>query len=242
MKSLSKILKSSQVIIDENLYEFTPSNISNKDLENYSSDNKDDTVNEIEVYRKKIIDKAKEEAEDIIRGALEKSTNIMEQARKEAYEIGKKEGFQEGKRLADSIIQEALNIKNEVIQTKQNLIKDLEEEIIELVIKTIEKILNKKIEEDYEILFNIIDTGLKKCAFTDNLTLRISPEDYDLAISSKDKILALSENIEDIVIKQDKSLHKGSCIIDTSSGSIDSSIWTQFNQVKEIFEELLKNE
>lgn len=146
------------------------------------------------------------------------------------------------KKQAESLITEALNIKEAVLKSKKQLLKDIEEDVISLVIDTVEKILNKKVEEDYETIYNLIQLGLEKCAFTENLILRVSPEDYDFVISIKDKILALSENISDIQIKQDKSLRKGSCIIDTSSGSIDSSIWTQFNHVKEIFEELLRGE
>lgn len=190
----------------------------------------------------KKIKEAKEEAEKIIGEAYEKSKNIMQQAQRDGYEKGKELGFEEGKKQAESLITEALNIKEAVLKSKKQLLKDIEEDVISLVIDTVEKILNKKVEEDYETIYNLIQLGLEKCAFTENLILRVSPEDYDFVISIKDKILALSENISDIQIKQDKSLRKGSCIIDTSSGSIDSSIWTQFNHVKEIFEELLRGE
>lgn len=119
---------------------------------------------------------------------------------------------------------------------------ELENEVVSLTVNTVEKILNRKVDEEHDVILSLIHLGLEKCAYTEDLALRVSPDDYDFAISIKDKILVLSQNINDIAIKQDRFLTKGSCILDSASGSIDSSIWTQFNQVKEMFEELLKSE
>ncbi|MDK2917385.1 MAG: flagellar assembly protein FliH [Candidatus Petromonas sp.] len=246
---MSRILKSSQVVIDKDKFILSSRILTDKknkkiDDGNNKKEFHETKAKELEVEKKvqKKIKEAKEEAEKIIGEAYEKSKNIMQQAQRDGYEKGKELGFEEGKKQAESLITEALNIKEAVLKSKKQLLKDIEEDVISLVIDTVEKILNKKVEEDYETIYNLIQLGLEKCAFTENLILRVSPEDYDFVISIKDKILALSENISDIQIKQDKSLRKGSCIIDTSSGSIDSSIWTQFNHVKEIFEELLRGE
>lgn len=242
---MSKVLKSSQIILDKEKFKVvskreTTSSDSLLDTSNTSSE--EDSISKVKNECQQLIDSATADAKTIINEAYEKAKHIMEQGRLQGYSEGKEQGFQEGKELAESIINEALNIKQEVLDSKKNMLQRLEEELIELTLFTIEKIINQKIEDDYEIVFNLIKSGLEKCAFTDNLVLRISPEDYDFAVSSKDKILALSENIQDIKIKQDKSLKKGSCVIDTLSGSIDSSISTQINYVKQIFQELLKSE
>ena len=55
-------------------------------------------------------------------------------------------------------------------------------------------------------------------------------------------ILATSEKIEDIEIRRDPTLDNGSCIIDTDAGSIDSSISVQLDQIKAVFDALLKGD
>ena len=52
----------------------------------------------------------------------------------------------------------------------------------------------------------------------------------------------LFRSIEDIEIKRDPTLPTGSCIIDTESGSIDSSIQVQVEQIKKLFDDLLKGD
>lgn len=251
---MSRVLKSSQVILDEDKYKLPHSITFKKKSVEVSDDNSEKQVEkDVEMMiaeKMEEIDKlyetaranAHEEADKIICEAYEKSKGIKEQARQEGFLEGKNEGFKEGKNEADSIIEEALVLKRKIEKDKKSAARDLEKEVIELTISTIEKILNRKIEEEHDTIQSLIGLGLEKCAFTEDLIVRVSPEDYDFAVSIKDKILALSQGVNDIAIKQDISLAKGSCIIDSSSGSIDSSIWTQFSQVKEIFEELLRSE
>ncbi|SKC74446.1 FliH/SctL family protein [Maledivibacter halophilus] len=251
---MSRVLKSSQIILDKNKYKLpidTPfkkpsdekveKELMEKEKEKEEEILKAKQKEEMDKLYEETINNANDEADKIISEAYEKSKKIMESAYEEGFNEGKLKGFEEGRASADSIIQEALELKRQSEAKMKSLIEGLEEEVVNLTISAIEKILNRKVEEN-DIVFNLIHAGLEKCAFTEDLVLRVSPEDYDFASSSKDKILVLSQNINDIIIKQDKALKKGSCIIDTPSGSVDSSVWVQFNEVKEMFEELLRNE
>ncbi len=196
-------------------------------------------MNEIDELYNKTLKEAKEEADMIISQAYEQSKEIMDKAKKDGFLKGQSEGFEEGRKQAESIIQEALIIKRKIQAEAKKMVADFEGEVMALVIATIEKILRKKVDDEADIIQSLICSGLEKCAYTEDLVLRVSPDDYEFSMSIKDKILVLSQNVNDIIIKQDKSLAKGSCIIDSSSGSIDSGIWTQFNNVKEMYEELL---
>ncbi|QZY56748.1 FliH/SctL family protein [Crassaminicella profunda] len=199
-------------------------------------------MQEIEALTKKKLEEAESQAQTIISDAYEDSKKIYENAKNDGFTQGKSEGYKVGKEEADKLIKEALGIKNEVIMTKKEFTSKLEKEGIELIIDTVERILNMKVEDSYETIIGLVKAALSKCAYTESLVLRVSPDDYGYAISAKDKILALSENVDDIKIKQDPSLKKGSCILDTVSGSIDSSIETQFNQIKSLFHEILESE
>ncbi|QXM06150.1 FliH/SctL family protein [Crassaminicella indica] len=199
-------------------------------------------MQEIEALVKEKLAEAENQAQRIISDAYEDAKTIYENAKKDGFEAGKCEGYEVGKAESDKLIKEALDIKNEVLMTKKSLVSQLEKESIELIINIVEKILNMKIEDSYETIIGLVKAALSKCAYTESLVLRVSPDDYDYAISAKDKILVLAENIDDIKIKQDPSLKKGSCILDTVSGSIDSSIKTQFDQIKSLFHEILESE
>ncbi len=242
-----KVIKSSQVIIDDEQYQISSPNKNSKIISNTETQNNLDALKlkATQFYENKIND-AQNESNHIISEAFEKANSILKEAKEEGFqkglEEGRKLGYADGKKNTDALIQEALEIKEEIRKNKNTLIQRVEQEVIDLTIRTVEKILNKRIQDDYEYIEGLIKLGLEKCAYTENLAIRISPDDYDYILTIKDKVLALSENISDIDIKQDKSLKQGSCIIDTPSGSIDSGIWTQFEQIKDLFEDMLRSE
>lgn len=185
---------------------------------------------------------AKREADEIVQRAQQEAMSVLEKARQEGYVEGKEVGYDEGKRSADAIIQEALQIKEHIQSQKVSMTKEIEKDVNALIIQIVENILNMKVQDCEDVIMGLVKLGLDKCTYTDHLVIRVSPEDYGFAMASKDKILCLAENISDLEIKQDASLNKGSCVIDTISGSVDSSVETQLQYIKDIFLELLESE
>lgn len=195
-----------------------------------------------QVDAKEMIDSSKEDSQKMIADAYSEAQEILENAKKEGFSSGEKDGFEQGRAIADGLINDAMDIKENLQQKNESMVKENEEKVINMIIAISEKILNKKISEDYELIEGLVKSALDKCVYTEGLVLRVSSHDYDYAISSKKKFLALAEGVSDIEIREDSSLEGGSCIIDSESGSIDSSVWTQFEHVRDKFIELLRSE
>lgn len=255
MRSLSKIVRRAQVILDEKKFRLTPEiapeieekeelgaeeempaapSISEEDLQNMI----DEAVQEART----LTAQAKSEADEIIEAAYEQAKGIYEKANQEGFEEGHQNGFEEGRQQSELLIQEALNIKDTAVLQYKSMLENAEPEMIEIVLMTVEKILNKRVDEDEAAVEGLIKSALEKCAYTDDLVLRVAPEDFSFALSLKNRILTLAESVDNIEIKEDKSLSPGSCVIDTSAGSVDSSIATQFEQIRETFESLIGSE
>lgn len=188
------------------------------------------------------LEDAEHDREAILQEAFEQAKSIRQEANEEGYESGRRMGFDEGRKIAESLIQEALAVKASIQQIKEATARQIEEDTVQLILDTVELILGKHVQEDYDLVLGIIRLAMGKLTYTESLALRVSDQDYDMAMSMKDQILALAENVDDINIKSDKSLKPGSCIIDTASGSIESSVWTQFEQIRESFKEKLASE
>lgn len=259
MRSLSKIVKRAQVILDEKKFRLTPEIAPEipeeieEEIEDgageiksaapsMSEEDLQAMVDEAVEEARTLTHKAKSEADQIIEEAYEQVKGIYEKSHQEGFDDGYKAGFEEGRAQSETLIQEALNIKDTAVAQYKSMLDNLEPEMIEIVIMTVEKILNKRIEEDGAVIEGLIKSALKKCAYTDDLVLRVSSEDYSYALGIRDRILSLAESVDSIEVKEDKSLSPGSCVIDTSAGSVDSSIATQFEQVRATFESLIGSE
>lgn len=192
-------------------------------------------------YEQKIAS-AQNSSDAIVANAYDQAKGIMEQAKAEGYQDGYNRGVDDSQEIAKQIVDEAISIKEEWQQMRNNLFHKTEPEMIEIVIEALEKVLDYKVETDQTLIESLIRQGISRVTKSHQVSIRVSNEDYNHALSIKPMIIATSDKIEDIDIKRDPSLKNGSCIIDTESGSIDSSLNTQLDQIKKLFDDLLKGD
>lgn len=198
----------------------------------------------------KIIEEASSKAETYLNQAYERAKQLFEEQKikgfeegfEKGYNEGYEKGYSEGKEESDKLIKEELEVKNEYLNMKKNILKSTEEDIINLVITICEKVINQKLEFDNEMIVNLVYKGIESLNATDNLTIIVSKEDYDIVDMFKDKILARASLIENIEIKVDSKLNKGDCILETSKGNVDVSVTYQLDEVKSLLINMLNSE
>lgn len=242
---MSNIIKYN-LVVEDKVSSYPVGNNKNKsDLKNLELDIKNKESEILDKAKKesdKIINEAKRKAELYLEEAYDKAKQIFDDSRSSGYEEGYSKGYLEGKKVADELINEANEIKKEYLRNKKTILKEIEKDVIELVVKNCEKILNKKLDEDKETIISVISKGLDNLDVTDSVTIKVSKYDYDVVELSKDRILVMASLIEDIFIKIDNKLEKGDCIIETDKGSVDVSVKSQLEEMKEILYNLLNSE
>ena len=266
MKSLPnyRVLKATDVVLTgkkeidvepEKTINFLEEDEKNRDIiqgENfYLSENEDGKGSEIapedllasaEIQYEEILRKANEEAEAIVKESYNESKLIFEKTEKEAYKMGFEKGKERGYEEVENFISETVIIKREIQNEKKEMGVKLKGELIQLVLETVEEVLLHELNEDNELMLHLIEKGIKHCTFTEVLTIRVSEMDVDYVESSKNKIFLMTEGVERLDIKVDKSLPQGSVVIETPAGIVDSSLETQIDIIRKAFMDLLKSE
>lgn len=203
---------------------------------------------------KKILEDAYSQSEEKLNTAYENSNKIFEDAKAEGYEKGYKDGkvegynsgyeigYKEGKEASQQLIEEALKIKEEYIQIRNQVLRDAEEDIVELVIAIYEKVLYQKVEEDKDLIVSLVLNGLDSLEVSDKLIIIVSEDDYEIVEESKSIILAKASLIDELDIRVNSDMKKGDCMIETSMGSVDVGVNTQLNEVRDLLKNILSNE
>jgi len=211
-----------------------PSN-SNTQLAN---NNTGDNQNENFVLDKETI---KKELEAIIETtkaeALKQAELIKQQAKKEGFELGYKEGYEKGlndsKGIFDKTIEEYTQKMQEaigkLIRTANEISKkyeELENAAVEMVLDIAKKVILKELSEDRDVIKNMVKEAIG-LSDSSKLKIKLNPEDAkalgDIGINSKE-----------IEVVEDGSLKKGSLIIEEDNGNvIDASVDTKLKQIKE---------
>lgn len=190
----------------------------------------------------RIIEEANFEAKRIMDNAQEEKEMLQANAEDNGYKDGFNTGYTEGINQAQDIIKKAEELKQQLDDRNAVIYKEAEYEIMELVIDIAQKVLMQELTQNKEVMMSLIKQSISKCTFKDNLTIRVSEADFDFVNSNKERIIMLTEGINNLEIYCDKALTKGSCIVETPSGEINAGIDVQMKEITKAFEYLIRNE
>ncbi len=190
-----------------------------------------------------VIDKEaiKRELQEIIettkKQALEEARLIKEQAKKEGFELGYREGYEKGlkdaKGVFDKIIEEYTLKMQQAIEklavTASEISKkyeELESVATDMVLDIAKKVISNELKTNREAVRSMVKDALG-LVDSKKIKIRMNPED----VSKLDKsVISESKTVE---IVEDKNLKKGSLIIEEDNGNIiDASVDTKLEQIK----------
>jgi len=197
---------------------------------------------DIELQVKEIIENARKEAKTIIDNALKEKDKIINENFNKGYNEGFEKGYAEGKEKA---LIEIEHLKSELELTKlqifskhDEMLKKAQEELFLILPKLIEKIIECEIE-DNKYLVKYIKNAIEQLSIRNNLTIRLSKDDYDFVSINLSNIIEGIEGINNIDIKTDISLKKGDIIVETPYGIIETGLNMRIKKIEDIIKHLI---
>ena len=184
---------------------------------------------------------ARKEAEDIVEDAKEKAHKQAIEIRENAYKEGYDDGVVKANKLADSLKAEVEVMRKEGEQYCQDLIKQIEPDMIELIVDILNKLLSTEVEINPKIISILIRQGLSKATLTEDISVHVSKEDYPNILESKDEILSSLDTMATVSFVEDPTLKRSDCIIETGFGNIDCSLGVQRDELIKNLYYILKN-
>lgn len=257
MTSLSNIFRSSRTVSEEgNVKEIT---IRNLHIPNV--DDADEVITRDALFKERDlmlrearrqieIEKAELEQlrqmtqEDIasMQAAWEQEKAALQQ---QAYEEGFQVGYEEGRNKSISDMSDSVKAANEVTaQSKANASKYLDEQeriILEIGMKTAERILGKTLEEDEEAFLSIVKRGLKEAREMKEIKLYVPVSCFELVSSNRAELASIFPPDIPFLIFANEDFDKDDCIIETNQGRVVVSVDEQLNELKERLVEMLES-
>ena len=252
---MSRIIKSSYVIIQNPQKE----NDSTKYVKHVdeSVNDKNYVVEEAYEEKQKILNEALEEAKAIVNSANEYKKSVlasmireMEEHRKKGFEIGHTIGYEQGKQQGFSegeiIAQKEIDDKNEglvaelckqiytVEESKDEIIKKYEKDIVKLSIDIAEKIIQTSIDKNDDIIKCIINNAIKDYRNVEWVKIYLSSNNYITISTDKSLMQKLSRICERVILEVVTDASDGDLIIETPENLIDSGVNTQLSNLRDI--------
>ena len=188
-----------------------------------------------------IISEAELEASRLLSAAEKEANQNKENIESKARQAGYEEGYISGKKQYEDLIQEAEFIKEHAKTEYSEVLSSIESDAVDVILNIARKVISTELNVNKENIFHMVKQAFEKCEIKENINLRVSIDDYDFLIQNQDRLKEKIEGIDELKIKNDPALKVGSCIMETSFGSIDASAQTKFRKIEEAFMEVVGN-
>jgi flagellar assembly protein FliH len=183
---------------------------------------------------------AEQIAEQIIQSARNKAEAEKDKVFQEAYNQGYDEGLKQGKLEMQKIIDEANEILELAYKKKEEILKTLEPEIVEIIISAAKKIVLLESTNPQQIMYTIRN-AFKKINQQEHVTIKVNPDDLETVRKARQDLIDW-DVVPYIDIEIDHLIEQGGCIIETEYGSVDARISSQLDEMNRIIKGAAKDE
>ena len=194
---------------------------------------------------KELIDSARTKAEQILQDAREDADDQRDRARAEGQKEGYAKGEEEGRRSFDEQLSQKIREDDEMLRSildeinaeRERTYKELEDEVANLALEIVRKIIHPPEEEIGDIFTPLIKNALRQMSTDGKIVIRVGPKEYERFFESGAANIELDSGVMvTATVLRDVSLQDGDCIIDTEDVTVNAGIESQLQFVKLAFE------
>lgn len=186
-----------------------------------------------------VLREAELEAERMMAAARDQIVTEAEDAQRRAREAGYADGERQAQQQYAALLQEA----EETLETARGEYRDtlaaLEADMVALVLDIARKAVGREIREQPEAILAVIRSTLADITPTERVTVRVCADDYARVMEGLDALKQSLPFLCDLDIRQDASLARGACLIDTGRGTVDGSVDLRLRQMEDAIRALL---
>lgn len=251
MISLSKIFRLSTNEIKNKNIQLKPISIETEIIEEVEEVAVDPNVL-IKQAEQKLAD-ANEQAKQLIENAekqIEEKKLELEKQSEQIFEMakvqGKEEGYQIGLAEAEKKYEEKFDEINQLIElTKldyRNKLRKAEKDILAIALKSTEKILKKKLEDEPSLFLNLIKQVLHEVIEQPEINIYVHPKMFAIVKEQQGDLENLLADKTELYIYPKSDLHEHGCQIESPFGIIDVSLDVQLDLLKKELLKLVKDD
>lgn len=191
-----------------------------------------------QIAAREIIEAARREGEAIVASANGEADEIREGA----HEAGLQVGLAEVEAQRAELVGEFRQAVEAVDARFDEFWASVEPDVVRLTLDMARKVVGHEIEENNEFVLNTVKAGLRQLRERQELKVRVNPSDYEFLRSKRDDILGSYDGIRSLEIMDDRRVERGGCLIESTNGSLDARIETQFAEIERAVREIGNDE
>ena len=191
-----------------------------------------------------IVTNAREEAEVIKMQAADDAVAIRQTAHKEAYEEGLRQAQKEIEGDRQAALQQSQALLEEARQSKLKVFRSYEADMVRLVMAMVKKVIAGELKTNPDIIINILQEAIDFLDRPENITVYVNPQEVEniLEVMDKGYLTDIGSNNINIDIKADERISRGGCLLESDAGSVDAQLETRIASVNNAIQEVVADD
>lgn len=194
-----------------------------------------DLISKAKIQVEQILEEAKKnakiKADELIADANAKVEQITEAARADGYQKGYEQGQVAARQDMTDLIENVDKFAKSEFEIKKRIVKSAHNDIVNLVVAIADKVCQKQLRLDRQILYNITKASINLLSDKEQVRIFVNP-------NMAKKIYAISEelkndifSLQSIKIVEDSSVSEDGTIVESLSSRIDNRISSQIDEI-----------
>ncbi len=189
----------------------------------------EELMGEAQNEAEKILAEAKSQAEDLLEASRSEGEEIRQQAYKDGYEKGYQEGLEKSRSEMEKLSQQFRLLTENLAKEREELRKQYEQDLIDLVLLLTEKIIGTTAETKPEIISHIVSRVLNEAGEFEKAVIRVNPVHLSYLEHFNEPNSLYYQKVQ---LVEDTSLNPGECVVNCDNGFIEARISEQLEILK----------
>lgn len=156
-----------------------------------------------------------------------------EEAYRQGFEQGRKEGHDKAEQDFGAAARALLLACRQLETLRETIIANSSREILDFTVAIAERIVRISVQEQDVTIIATIEEALRRAVKSDEFSIFIHPDDYAAVSAKSGEIIAGISGLNNIVLRQDKTVERGGAKIESDNCTIDATIAGQFEMIRE---------
>lgn len=178
-----------------------------------------------------ILARAQTEAETLVRQAEAGTQPLFEAAREQGYAEGYGAGSREAERVCGAAAAEIRRLLKKIGDERNAVIDSLEADVLNLVLKISEKVINVQLEKDDKTFVEMIRGAMSQLKGAGKVFIRVSPEEYNRIFSSGLEQLVSEGEERAVSAVQEARFERWDCVLENDEETLDAGVGSQLKRI-----------
>jgi flagellar assembly protein FliH len=169
--------------------------------------------------------------------SAEQLAHVVEAARAEAYEAGRRDGAAEAEVAVSAAVQALSGAAAALVAEREALADATERAAVELALRIAEKVVQASVANDPERVVDAVRGALRLLLDRERFTVLVNPDDLDVVREGLASVVAELGGVEHYEVQAERRVTRGGAVVRTVEGEVDATLEAKLQRAREVLED-----